>query len=151
MAPVGVPQSLDRFRPIRDFLYLVDSQHEAPFRTLRRQHPSSVPNDALATGSPSRRWAAGVARAENGTILTSGPGTGGSVTWIGFVNRKVEVAPVDLVQYLLDNRGLARLARPGNDDQPLGFLAQACEECRFLCRVHRRSFLYDTFMSIFTQ
>ena len=60
-------------------------------------------------------------------------GNGRECSPIRLVDRQITRLSVDPLQDLPDERGLARLAWPGDDDQPLGFLVQALEKRRFLC------------------
>ena len=109
MAPVRVPQPLDRFRPVRDFLDLVDRQNKATFRTAGI-HPGLFP----MTHQPPRVSFAGQGNGglfrERGCVAFRA-GNGGERSPIGLVDRQITTLSVDPLQNLPDERGLARLAR----------------------------------------
>ena len=131
MTPVGVPQPLYRFGPVRNLLNLVEHQNEAPFRAASLDSSAlplmhQPPRASLVSerdGFFNRDKAGAFAGFRKGGVQ------GGR---LGLVHCQITVGCLCSGQDLLYQRGLARLARSGDDDEPSGRLAQACEEDRSL-------------------
>lgn len=97
MARVFVPEMLDRFRPVRDLLHLVQREHGALLAGFLRQQASAFP----LRGQPR------------------------PIAQRGLIGGDEDAGAVESSQNLLHERGLADLSRPGHYVQESSRLRQS--------------------------